>query len=348
MRIAFFTNSLEGEGVRFTTSVLAMAALNRDHDVVYICPGDFSLRPDGTFAVHATALPGSKYKKPESFLAALQDKGRERRTIEIEDIDALLLRNDPSTDVSARPWATYAGILFGRFAAQRGVVVLNDPEGLTLAQNKLYFETFPEAVRPPALISRNIGEIRRFVEACPDGVILKPLQGSGGKNVFKVRSPEEANLNQIFEAVSVEGYVIAQPYLPEAQGGDIRLFLLNGRPLRQGDAFAALRRVPAKGDLRSNIHAEGTAEPVEITDAILALAERVRPKLVTDGMFLVGLDIVGDKLLEVNVFSPGGLWNMREFYGVDFGDTIIAAIEEKVAMQAASKGAIDNRVLATL
>lgn len=348
MRIAFFVNSIEEEGLRFTTSLLAMAALNRDHEVVYVCPGDFSLRPDGELAVHAKVLPSTRYKKPETFHSALQDKSISRHTFEIGEIDALMLRNDPSLDLAARPWAAHAGVLFGRLAAERGVVVLNDPDGLALAQNKLYFETFPEIVRPPALISRNIGEIRRFVESHPKGVILKPLQGSGGKNVFKIRSAAEANLNQIFEAVSVEGYVIAQPYLPEAKGGDIRLFLLNGRPLKHGDAYAALRRVPARGDLRSNIHAKGTAEPVKVTAETLALAEHVRPKLAADGMFLVGLDIVGEKLLEVNVFSPGGLWNMRDFYGVDFSDVIIQAVESKVTMQAAADGSIANRLLATL
>ncbi|MGV6875498.1 glutathione synthase [Pseudochelatococcus sp. B33] len=348
MRIAFFVNAIDGEGPHFTTSLLAMAALNRDHEVVYLAPGDFTLRPDGALAVHAAVLPATKYKKPETFHAALQDKSLERRTFDIGEIDALLLRNDPSLDLTARPWAVHAGILFGRFAAQRGVVVLNDPEGLALAQNKLYFETFPDIVRPAALISRNIDEIRRFVEGHRKGAILKPLQGSGGKSVFKIGSASEANLNQIFEAISVDGYLIAQPYLPEAKAGDIRLFLLNGQPLKHGDTYAGLRRVPAKGDLRSNIHARGTAEPVGITDEILALAERLRPKLVADGMFLVGLDIVGDKILEVNVFSPGGLWNMREFYGVDFSDPIIQAVENKVAMRAASKEGIDNRLLATL
>lgn len=348
MRIAFFVNAIDKEGPRFTTSILAVAALNRDHEVVYLTPGDFTLRPDGSLALHATVLPSTKYKKTETFHAALQDKSLERRTFDIGELDAVMLRNDPSVDVRPRPWAAQAGILFGRIAARRGCVVVNDPDGLALAQNKLYFEAFPDIVRPPALISRNIGEIRRFVEKHPKGVILKPLQGSGGRNVFKIGSTSEANLNQIFEAVSADGYLVAQPYLTEAKNGDIRLFLLNGRPLKHGDTYAAMRRVPAKGDVRSNIHASGTPEPAEITDTILALAEQVRPKLVADGMFLVGLDIVGDKILEVNVFTPGGLWNIRELTGVDFGEIVIQAVESKVAMQTASKMGIDNRLLATL
>lgn len=348
MRIAFFVNSIESEGPQFATALLAMAALNRGHEIVYICPGDFSLRDDDSLVVHATVLPQAKYKKTETFHAALQDKTREVKTFDVSEIDALMLRNDPSLDLTSRPWAVHAGILFGRLAAERGVVVLNDPEGLAKAQNKLYFQGFPEIVRPTTLITRNTDELRAFVEQHPKGVIVKPLQGSGGKNVFKISSNKEANLNQIFEAVSVEGYLIAQAYLPAATEGDIRFFMMNGKPLVHNGTHAALRRVPAKGDLRSNIHAKGTAEAVKINDEVLALAESVRPKLVEDGMFLVGLDIVGDKILEVNVFSPGGLSNIKDLTGVDFSETIIEAVEQKVTMQKAASKPICNRILAAI
>lgn len=348
MRLAFFVNSIEGEHPSYATGLLAMAALNRGHEVIYLTPGDFTLRPDDTLVVHALVMPKQKYKKVEAFHAALQERQLQRETIDIEEIDALMLRNDPSLDQTARPWAVHSGILFGRLAEQRGVIVLNDPEGLALAQNKLYFQSFPEIVRPTTLISRNVEEIRGFADAHPKGVIVKPLQGSGGKNVFKIGSSKETNLNQIFEAVSIEGYLIAQAYLPAAKSGDIRFFMMNGKPLMRDGAYAALRRVPAKGDLRSNIHASGTAEAVEVNDDVLALAEMMRPKLVEDGMFLVGLDIVGDKILEVNVFSPGGLGHIRELTNVDFTDTVIEAVEKKVSMQAASAGMLSNRLLATL
>ncbi len=348
MRLAFFVNSIEGEHPSYATGLLAMAALNRGHDVIYLTPGDFTLRPDDTLAVHALVMPKQKYTKVETFHAILQERQLQRETIDIEEIDALMLRNDPSLDQTARPWAVHSGILFGRLAEQRGVLVLNDPEGLALAQNKLYFQSFPEIVRPTTLISRNVEEIRSFADAHPKGVIVKPLQGSGGKNVFKIGSSKETNLNQIFEAISIEGYLIAQAYLPAAKNGDIRFFMMNGEPLMRDGAYAALRRVPAKGDLRSNIHASGTAEAVEVNDDVLALAEMMRPKLVEDGMFLVGLDIVGDKILEVNVFSPGGLGHIRELTNVDFTDTVIEAVEKKVTMQAASAGMVSNRLLATL
>ena len=111
-------------------------------------------------------------------------------------------------------------------------------------------------------------------------MILKPLQGSGGKNVFKIASPKDSNLNQIFEAVSGEGYLIAQGFMPEAAEGDVRFFLMNGRPLQRDGKYAAFRRAPAKGEVRSNIHAGGSAEAIEVNDTMLGIAEMVRPKLV--------------------------------------------------------------------
>lgn len=348
MRIAFFVNSIAEETTIYTTTALALAAIARGHDVCYLTPGDFVLRPDDSLLVRATTVKNGKIKKPDAFVTALQGQQAELETIPIEEIDVLFLRNDPSQDADERPWAAQAGIIFGRLAAERGVLTVNDPDGLARAQNKLYFQGFPEAVRPTTLISKSIEEIRAFIDEQKQGAILKPLQGSGGKNVFKIASSKEANLNQIFEAVSGEGYLIAQGYLPDATAGDIRLFLMNGRPLQRDGAYAALRRVPARGEVRSNMHAAGTAAKAEITPKILAVAEMVRPKLVEDGMFLVGLDIVGDKILEINVFTPGGLPDIAELHGVDLSVDVIVSLEQKIDMRKIYGRKLGNRTLTTL
>lgn len=348
MRIAFFVNSVETETSGYTTTTLALTAAQRGHAIVYVEPGDFILRPDDSLAVSAVVLPNAPYKTPEKLLAALQDAAKQKKTFAIGDIDILFLRNDPSLDASGRPWAAHAGLMFGRLAAERGVVVVNDPDGLAQAQNKLYLEAFPEVVRPATLISRSVAEIRSFIDEQPKGCIVKPLQGSGGKNVFHVAKADDSNLNQIFEAASGDGYLIAQAYIPEARSGDIRLFLMNGRPLQRDGNYAAFRRVPAKGDLRSNIHAAGTARKVKVTDRMLAIAELVRPKLVSDGMFLVGLDLVGDKLLEINVFTPGGLARAGAMYKSDFAASVIIALEEKLTLRQAYATAMPNSRLATL
>lgn len=348
MRIAFFVNSIESEEPHFTTTALAMAALTRGHDVCYIAPGDFVLRPDDSLMVRATTVTAGKYKSAQAFHEAFQGKDTKIETLDVSEVDVIFLRNDPSLDADDRPWAAHIGAMFGRLASERGAIVVNDPAGLALAQNKLYFQGFPEAIRPKTLISKSIEEIRAFIADNRKGVIIKPLQGSGGKNVFKIATPDDANLNQIFEAVSGEGYLIAQGYLPEAKAGDIRFFMMNGRPLARKGVYAAFRRVPAKGEVRSNMHAAGTAEAVEITDDILAVAEMVRPKLIDDGMFLVGLDIVGTKILEINVFTPGGLPDIAGMHKVDFSEEIIEALEQKSAIRKAYAGSMSNRALATL
>ncbi|MBD9639937.1 glutathione synthase [Ensifer sp. ENS07] len=347
MRIAFLVNAIETERPSYTTTSLALAALARGHEVLYITPGDFILGPDDALMIRAAHLGDARPKKSETLLRALIAPEQQRALVNVEEVDVLFLRNDPSLDADTRPWAAHAGANFGRLAAERGTIVVNDPCGLALAQDKLYFQDFPAIVRPTTLISKDIEEIRAFIDDHSDGVIIKPLQGSGGKNVFRVGSSTESNLNQIIDAVGEVGYLIAQCYLPKASEGDTRLFLMNGRPLQRGDVYAAFRRVPAKGDVRSNIHARGTPKRAHVTKEMLAIAETLRPKLVEDGMFLVGLDIVGDKLLEINVFTPGGLQTIRELYDVDFCEDILESLENKIATRKTYRGALNNRILST-
>src|SRR5690606_25270277 len=127
------------------------------------------------------------------------------------------------------------------------------------------------------------------------------LQGSGGHGVFVVDKDDGGNLNQMIEAVIRDGYAIAQEYLPGAAEGDMRLLTLNGRPLQVDGQYACFRRYNDSGDARSNISAGGKVELAQPDAAALRLAETVAPKLMRDGMYFAGLDIVGDKLMEVNV-----------------------------------------------
>jgi glutathione synthase len=163
-----------------------------------------------------------------------------------------------------------------------------------------------------------------------------------------MKPSEIGNLNQIIEAVSRDGYVIAQQYLPAAKKGDTRLFMMNGRPLEADGKYAAFRRTSAKGDVRSNVHAGGKTARAQVTDEMLDIAETVRPKLVRDGMFLVGLDIVGDKLMEINVFSPGGLGTAARLEKVNFDEAVIDALERKVAYRATARGQLTNLELSML
>lgn len=346
MRIAFFINDLEREFVGYTTTVLAHQAALRGHDVCYITPEDFVLRPDDNLFAHARFLPRKKWKGQDEFFAALQSDTARVEPVDVGEIDVLMLRNDPSIDFE-RGWAMEAGILFGREAVKRGTIVLNDPDSLGKAINKLYFQSFPVETRAETLITKNDDDIKAFAKE-HGSIILKPLQGSGGSGVFKVDSKSANNINQMIEAIGRDGYIIAQAYVPAAKKGDIRFFLMNGEPLRIEGKYAALRRVASKDDIRSNIHAGGTAEAVEIGETELRVAQIIRPKLIADGMFLVGIDIVGDKILEVNVFSPGNLGSCSKLAGVDFSVPIIESIERKVAIRKDYGGVFDNRHLAVL
>ena len=348
MRIGFIVNDINTELANYTTIRLAMSATNRGHDTWLIGVGDLALDPDEVIRARARAAPKSKYKATNVYLDELRGpKGKVER-ISVDDLDVLMLRNDPAEDQGPRAWAQMAGIMFGRAALRRGVIVLNDPEGLARAMNKMYFQLFPEEVRPKTLITRDREEIRYFARDCGTDIVIKPLQGSGGQGVFRVGRDDLGNVNQMVEAIARDGYIVAQEYLAEAAHGDMRLFMMNGAPLRHKGKYAAFRRLRSGEDIRSNIHAGGTKALAEVDDRALHIAEIVRPKLVADGMFLVGLDIVGDKLMEINVFSPGGLGSAQSFEGVNFAPTVIQAMERKVQYMGFYRRQFNNVDMATL
>lgn len=345
MNLAFFVNDPATERPDYGTTSLARAAVDAGHTVWYLSVEDFIQHEDGTLAACLLPAP-AETGDAEAFVEALNENSEAAEVRPIDELDVLFLRNNPADDAD-RLWAQTAGIQFGQMATRQGVHVVNDPYHLSNALSKLYFQFFPEELRPRTLISRDRTTLRRFVDK-EGKVVMKPLQGSGGDNVFLVRGEDDANTNQIIDAIERDGYVVAQEYLPAASEGDVRLLLVNGEPLAVDGHYAAMRRVRSGGDLRSNIHAGGTAEPAEVTDAMLRIAEQVRPRLVRDGMFLVGLDLCGEHLLEVNVFSPGGLWSMEKFDGVPYAAAVIDALERKVAIAERYPGAFSNAQLATM
>ncbi len=348
MKIGFFVNDIMTEKEGYTTNRLAMAAINRGHEAWVMGADDLSYDSDEKIRALARHAPKSNYKSSAAYLADMRGSKAQRQRITVDDLDVLFLRNDPSEEPAYRAWAQTVGINFGRIAMRHGVVVINDPNGLAKASNKTYFQLFPEEVRPRTVITKEKEVIKKFAKDEGGRIVLKPLQGSGGKNVFLVQPNDISNLNQMIDAISRDGYIIAQEYLPAAAEGDIRLFLMNGQPLRYKGKYAAFRRIRSGDDLRSNVHAGGSTAQAELTEEAFRLAKIVRPKLVQDGMFLVGLDIVGDKLMEINVFSPGGLGTAQKFEGVNFNAAVIRALEDKVDYMSFYRRNFDNVDLATL
>jgi len=346
MKIAFVINDHRTEKSKFTTPGLGFAAYKRGHQAYFIGIGELEYDSGGHISARCKTLKEGTFKNQEEYFEALQKQKFSR--INSGDLDVLFLRNDPSDEINKRDWAQDAAFIFGGVAVTDKVLVINHPASLSGAVNKMYFQHFPEVLRPKTIISRNKVEIKKFFKNQSYKMILKPLQGSGGRNVFMMDKTNQRNMSQIIEAICRDGYVIAQEYLEEAKGGDTRLFLMDGRPLQVDGQYAMLQRVNASGDARSNVSAGGKVKKAKMTDQILKLADIVRPKLIKDGMFLVGLDIVGDKLMEINVFSPGGLNMMGRIYGVDFATEVITSIEKKMEYRNLYPKQLLNEQLATL
>jgi len=348
MKIGFVVNDVMTEEPGFTTVRLAHEAHKQGHEAFVLGVGDLAYDPDEFIRARSRSVPqGKKYSSQETYLKDLQGTKAIKQRVTIDDLDVLMLRNVPSDDYLKRPWASTTAAEFGRVAMRRGVIVVNDPNGLAKASTKMYFQLFPEEVRPRTLITRDREEIKDFAKQ-EGRCVLKPMQGSGGASVFLVQQSDIPNLNQMIDAVSRDGFVICQEYLPAAEDGDMRLFVMNGRPLQVKGKYAAFRRVRGSGDMRSNIHAGGRLAPAEVTEKDLKIAEIVRPKLVQDGMFLVGLDIVGDKLMEINVFSPGGLGSAQKFTKINFNKYVINALERKANYMTFYGRNFDNVDMCTL
>lgn len=346
MKIAFVINDIETEKASYTTIFLALTAHKRGHTVYVFGVGDLGYSSGGHMIAKARTAGDKTFKTNETYFKALV--AAKPVSISSDELDVLYLRNDPSEDIDERNWAQNAAYIFGQIAMRDGVIVLNHPESLSDAINKMYFQHFPDVLRPQTIITRDAKDILEFYEEQKQKIILKPLQGSGGKNVFMVDKNSKANLNQIIEAIAKEGFIIAQEYLPKAKDGDTRFFLMNGDPLEKDGVYAAVKRVNRKGDIRNNIHAGGKGVKADVDEEMLELVKILKPKLVQDGMFLVGVDIVGNKLMEVNVFSPGALNMISQMHDTDFGIAVIEAIENKVHYKQIYGQYVDNITLATL
>lgn len=347
MRIGFLVNDIDTEVPTAATTVMAHSAAAMGHHVYMIGVGDLIYRSEGRIAAIAREAPEGGGGGQAEFLDAIQGRGVPRIEVTSEDLDVLYLRYNPVENLDSKPWEVDAGIVFGQMAVMQGVIVLSHPYTLSYAINKMYLEHFPADIRPRTVITRSYKEIERFHEEEGGKIVLKPLRGYGGKDVYLL-DENASNLKQIVESITRFSFVIAQEFLPAASEGDTRFFLFNGKPLQVDGKYAAVRRVNATEDFRSNMSAGGRPQKAEITDRMLEIAEIVRPRLMADGIFDVGLDIVGDKLVEINVISAGGLNAASKLEGVDFGQAVIRLIESKVEHRRRYGSQLRNRALAVM
>jgi glutathione synthase len=328
MRLALFVNEVATEVDEYTTTRLARSAAQAGHEVWYVGLGDVELGESAEqLMARARAAQFKSGDTLETFMERVKEREPER--IVMDDLDALFLRNESIDDLQQRPWASPLGAVFGQMLKARGVTVVNDPMSLIRATSKLYLEEFPEKIRPRSLITRDPEAIERFVAEVGHSVV-KPLYGAKGRNVFMIEDEDETNLAQMTEAVLQDGYAIVQQFIDGGENGDVRIFLLEGQLLERDGRPAAFRRVPTGNDPRANISVGGRSVPLDIGDTELGVIEAMSQKLVADGMFFVGIDVIGDKVVEINAESPGGMQSIERLYDIDVGPTIIEALERRI------------------
>lgn len=327
MRLAFFVNDVATEVDEYTTTRLARAAVQREHEVWYVGVGDVELgESDGQLVASARAAQFDTDDTLETFMQRIKERDAER--IVMDDLDALFLRNESIDDLHERSWASPLGVVFGQMLQARGVTVVNDPRSLTRATSKLYLEEFPEKIRPRSLVTRDPEAIERFAGKVGHCVV-KPLYGAKGRNVFMIEDESEANLAQMTEAVLQDGYAIAQEFVDGGEDGDARIFLLEGQLLERDGKAAAFRRVPMGNDPRANISKGGRSIPLEIGEVERGIIDAMSNKLVADGMYFVGIDVIRGKVVEINAESAGGMQSVERLYDIDVCPTIIESLEHR-------------------
>lgn len=329
MTICFLLNDLDTE--KCGTSVTLMrCAVELGHEVFVMDVGDFFFSSEEPIHLHTRAIPRDiKVDDLEKFWATVKTQA-EPRTISAANLDVLFVRNNPTEESRERRWAEQPGIAFGRMIQRQGVIVLNDAYAMSNAFiDKLYFEELPQEIKPRSIVSRKKEDIIEFYQRMGDKMVVKPLEGSGGQGVFLVNE-DEPNLNQILDTLQADGYIIAQEFLPAAGDGDIRVILMNGRVLELDGKQALIRRKSSEGEFRNNISTGGSVSVAEMTPEIEHIVNVTAPMLIRDGHFLVGLDVVDDKLIEINVLSPGGLETCEAVGLPDFSPAVIEAIDRKV------------------
>lgn len=243
--------------------------------------------------------------------------------VHLGDIDVLLMRKDPPFD-SEFLYATQMLSL----AQDAGALVVNNPQALRDYNEKLFTSYFPEHI-PATLVANNQVPIREFHAKYKD-IICKPLDGMGGASIFRVK-PDGNNLGVIIETLTHLGtrYMMVQEYLPQIKDGDKRVLIVDGEVMPY-----CLARLPTKGETRGNLAAGGTGRPQPISESDRALAEAIAPTLKANNILFVGLDVIGDKITEINITSPTCVREIEGHFSINIMAKLFEAIEKRLALKA--------------
>ncbi len=298
-------------------------AVKRGHEVAITHPSNLTIRDSVTLSLCKTIQPIEKMTTSvKGFYNTVQFDNDMRA---LQEFDVIFMRDNPPLD----------GLVLNFLdSIKHDVFVINAVDGLREANNKIYTASYYDPEReliPATFVSKNIEYLLRIINESPnEKMIMKPLDGYGGSGVIVIEKAAMQNIRSLLDFYinrekGVSNYVILQEYIEGAEEGDVRILMLNGEPI------GALRRRPAAGDARSNISAGGTVEKYKLTKADKILCEKIGQKLVRDGIYYAGLDLINGKLIEVNVMSPGTITDINKLNKVKLQENIINYLERVVS-----------------
>ncbi len=290
---------------------MMLAAQKRGWQLYYMQQQDLSVR-DGKLHLRAQTVTVSDDTQNWFELG-------EPQLIPANELDVILMRKDPPFDMQYIH-STYLLEL----AEAEGVLVVNKPQTLRDANEKLFTAWFPQCC-PPTLVSRDMSQLRGFYDEFGD-IIIKPLEGMGGASIFRLKQGDP-NVSVALETLTQNGqqYIMAQRFIPEITSGDKRILMVDGEPMPY-----ALARIPAKGETRGNLAAGGRGEGVPLSERDRWICAQVGPTLKQKGLLFVGLDVIGDYLTEINVTSPTCIRELDTQFGLDIGGALMDCIADKL------------------
>lgn len=290
-----------------TSFRIALEAQARGYELLYLELADMFIE-QGT--AKARVRPLQVWDRSENYYQLGADQ-----VVNMGDLDIIFMRKDPPFDIEF----VYATHLLD-LAARDGALVVNRPQSLRDCSEKLFTAWFPDLI-PATLVSRSAKQIREFHQQHKD-IILKPLDGMGGASIFRV-DEQGSNLGVIIETLTNHGqrFAMVQEYLPAIQDGDKRILIINGEPVPY-----SLARIPSAGETRGNLAAGGSGRPQPLSDSDLALAKKIGPVLKEKGLYLVGLDVIGDRITEINVTSPTCMREIENAYQINIAGQLFDAV----------------------
>ena len=309
LKVAVQMDPVEGVNIESdTTFLMLLNAQARGHELWVYGPEALALE-DGRLTARARPLRVQPVPGEHARLG-------EAERLDLARMDVVLMRQDPPFDMA---YVTATHLLETIHPA---VLVVNDPAEVRNAPEKLFVTRFP-GVQPPTLISADEAALADF-HARHGDIVLKPLHGHGGSGVVRLR-PGDGNLGALLELhlASRRDPVVAQAFVPAVSRGDKRILLVDGEPV------GAINRVPADGQIRSNLRVGGRAEAVELTARDRELCATIGPELKRRGLIFVGVDVIGDHLTEINVTSPTGAQQLKRLAGVDATERLWDAVEAR-------------------